>query len=351
MSRLERRACMFNLVCIELEPITRTSQWPMDVFQVVILLIHLTRIEDFDHYFGEVRIARVASFERYHERVRLLDVLKAGLRIQTNWKRDQYIHDVKTHRNGKTFQDNRTRARQIAQKDESAFLILLCCVALRRFLKSFAIGSEELFCPRTSVDSASSVTNDTLATLTGMEPACGRDYDLCSDDLDCGPGLMCCPSGCIYKCVVPEAPKAAVATDWLEEPEALTVGGNSWLIEDGSSSNPSQHEIECSTSVFPGIEPLNCMSGYTCSIQTPEDVQHQIPNRGICIRTALPDASKPLGPLFDPLSYGGEVEATKEAPCLLNGKEVPHGYHDTVDCNLWLVYVYYRIHYPQIVYY
>eukprot|EP00794_Sanderia_malayensis_P003954 gene3954-4503_t len=316
------------------------------------------------------RAKKGLAFLKPQSRVRLLNVLKAGLRIQTNWKRDQYIHDVNTHRNGKTFQDNRTKARQIAQRDESAFLILNCCVAhspvyhglvvetdkilssqLRRFLKSFAIGSEELFCPRTSVDSASSVTNDTLATLTGMEPACGRDYDLCSDDLDCGPGLMCCPSGCIYKCVVPEAPKAAVATDWLEEPEALTVGGNSWLIEDGSSSNPSQHEIECSTSVFPGIEPLNCMSGYTCSIQTPEDVQHQIPNRGICIRTALPDASKPLGPLFDPLSYGGEVEATKEAPCLLNGKEVPHGYHDTVDCNLWLVYVYYRIHYPQIVYY
>ncbi len=75
---------------------------------------------------------------------------------------------------------------------------------LRRFLKSFAIGRDELFCPRVIRGS------NTVSKETETRPGCGPDFDLCSDNRDCGPGLMCCPSGCIYKCVIPEQKKVPV---------------------------------------------------------------------------------------------------------------------------------------------
>ena len=61
-----------------------------------------------------------------------------------------------------------------------------------------------MFCPRNIEGIHGIVQNN--ETIAG----CGVDYNLCDDDYDCEPGLKCCPSGCIYKCVVPEKLKTAV---------------------------------------------------------------------------------------------------------------------------------------------
>lgn len=192
---------------------------------------------------------------------------------------------------------------------------------LRRFLKSFAVGHDELFCPR-EIEGIAVVVKDKIANL-----GCGSEYDLCSDNNECEPGLMCCPSGCIYKCVVPRRPKTPIATDWLDEPEALTVGGHSWLI-DGEESSDSR-VIDCSTSIFPGIEPMLCQTGFKCKIQMQEDTANLIPNRGACIKdTAL--GSNIVEDSFFP----SDVEKPNaNAPCIFNGKEVQHGYHDIIGCN------------------
>ncbi len=63
----------------------------------------------------------------------------------------------------------------------------------------------------------------------------------------------------------------------------LSFLGSSWLIE-GEDPGPSR-DIECSTSLFPDIEPLRCMHGYTCKIQIEEDKVNQIPNSGICVKS------------------------------------------------------------------
>ena len=53
-----------------------------------------------------------------------------------------------------------------------------------------------------------------------------------------------------------------------------------WLIDGQSQGSPP---IECSTSIMADVEPLNCPTGYECMIQSEENKEEEIPNRGICI--------------------------------------------------------------------
>ena len=63
---------------------------------------------------------------------------------------------------------------------------------------------------------------------------------------------------------------------------SLLSSGSAWLIEgDGKGHSP---EIDCSTSKFPGIEPVSCPTGYFCLIKEEEDPLKQMPNRGVCAR-------------------------------------------------------------------
>lgn len=75
---------------------------------------------------------------------------------------------------------------------------------LRRFLKSVTSQRTELFCPR-NLEGRNFITKQTEKKV-----ACGEEYDLCQDNNDCEPGLLCCPSACIYKCVLPQKPKSAI---------------------------------------------------------------------------------------------------------------------------------------------
>ena len=75
---------------------------------------------------------------------------------------------------------------------------------LLRFLKSPKTSRQELFCPR-NIEGDNFIVK-TSETING----CGDEYNLCNGDSECGPGLKCCPSGCIYKCVVPQPLRRAI---------------------------------------------------------------------------------------------------------------------------------------------
>ena len=79
-----------------------------------------------------------------------------------------------------------------------------------------------MFCPR-NIEGIHSIIqkNETIA-------GCGVDYNLCDDDYDCEPGLKCCPSGCVYKCVVPEKLKTAVGV--YTACSSITGGRHPFLI-------------------------------------------------------------------------------------------------------------------------
>lgn len=191
--------------------------------------------------------------------------------------------------------------------------------SLIRIFKSLDPSPYEMFCPRNIEGIHGIVQNN--ETIAG----CGVDYNLCDDDYDCEPGLKCCPSGCIYKCVVPEKLKTAVAIDWVREPEALTVGGNAWLIEgDGTGLSA---KIDCSTSEFQWMEPRKCPNGFYCKLEDEGDASKQIPNRGVCMR-GRDDDSVDLTQLLssDPLPLGSS--------CIINGKEILHGQVRVLDCKL-----------------
>ncbi|XP_065061607.1 uncharacterized protein LOC135688603 [Rhopilema esculentum] len=192
--------------------------------------------------------------------------------------------------------------------------------SLLRFLKSPRTSPQELFCPR-------NIEGDNFIVKTSEKiNGCGDEYNLCNGDSECGPGLKCCPSGCIYKCVVPQPVRRAVATDWIEEPQPLTVGGSAWLIEgDGKGHSP---EIDCSTSKFPGIEPIGCPAGYFCLIKEEEDPFKQMPNRGVCLRRKTTKDSS---------DFADTREKDLSAPskgCYINGKEVPNQHVAVLKCKI-----------------
>ncbi|XP_071946084.1 WAP four-disulfide core domain protein 1-like [Antedon mediterranea] len=103
----------------------------------------------------------------------------------------------------------------------------------------------------------------------------------CLADSQCGHGEKCCHNGCVYTCM--EVITPPLVFDWLEEPIRQRTSGKAWLI-DGPEDNLA--EETCSTSIFPDDDspPLECPTGYECFIQDEGDVEHGVPNRGVCVK-------------------------------------------------------------------